>query len=86
MMGTKMRVAPEDIAPGDMTTFTGYRLAADVTPVLQTQGRGSKKREWISDVVISRQDGTQDKLIVGAFDPKTGDPLTYTVYRLEPTA
>lgn len=81
MMGRKLRVPPEDIMPGDFTTHTGYRNVLDVTPVYLTEGRGKKKREWLARVSLLRADGTADDIEVDAFHPKTGEPMTYTVYR-----
>ncbi len=80
MMGRKLRLPVEDIMPGDFTTMSGYRQAVDVTPVYATAGRGSKKREWLSAVLLERCDGTSESI-----DPmlltKKGAPMTYTVYR-----
>ncbi len=76
------RVAPEDIAPGDFTRFSGFRGVLDVTPVYITYGRGKNKVvDELTAVVLDRADGTQDRLPVGAFHPKTNEPMTYAVYR-----
>ena len=78
-MGKKMRVRAEDIAPGDFTTFTGYRRVCDVTPVLESWGRGKNRvRDALTGVILERSDGETDKLSVSG---DSDGAALYTVYR-----
>jgi hypothetical protein len=76
-LGTKMRVRAEDIRPGDFTTFSGFRHVVDVTPVLESWGRGKNRVvDQLTGVILHRSDGDTDKLTVS-----DAEAPTYTVFR-----
>ncbi len=77
----KLRVVATDIAPGDFTTFTGFRRAVDVTLIYETTGRGKKRVERLVSVVIDRAAALPDTLDTNLLDKQTGEPKLYTIYR-----
>lgn len=80
-LGEKMRVRAEDIQPGDFTMFSGFRHVVDVTPILESWGRGKNRVvDALTGVRLHRSDGCEDKLTVSDAD----EAPTYTVFRREP--
>lgn len=60
----QLTLTAAEVEPGDWTFFTGFRRVVDVTPVEVTHGRGKKKRVYVEAVLLSRVDGTDDRLPV----------------------
>lgn len=65
-MGERRVCPASEVKAGEWTVFSGYRRVMSVAEGWVTEGRGKKRRTYLSKITLERVDGTVDRL-----DPDT---------------